>query len=172
MAFPQTPISSCFYQNISRHTIVLLRSAPPPQSRSADQPAPPTAKYTSGHSPEGHGTFCIQWYHTASRASPHKPAHFSQCLQRRRHSVDNFAVIAVSCTNFYIRQGVQNIQFGNAQIGLPFTSALYRTTTLSNQTTRRGRPVVTPNSPPKEQIFTPISSTNLVGKGPSPTLVQ
>src|SRR5699024_11991570 len=45
------------------------------------------------------------------------------------------------------------------------------TTTLSNQPTRRGRPVVVPYSRPTSRIWSPTSSLSSVGNGPSPTRV-
>src|SRR3954452_23533891 len=41
----------------------------------------------------------------------------------------------------------------------------------SNQPQRRRLPVVTPNSPPVLDRYSPISSNNSVGNGPEPTLV-
>ena len=43
--------------------------------------------------------------------------------------------------------------------------------TASNQPVRRGRPVVTPNSPPLVRSASPTSSSSSVGNGPSPTRV-
>src|SRR6476620_12395616 len=53
----------------------------------------------------------------------------------------------------------------------PLTRRPWRTTTLSNQPTRRGRPVVVPYSRPTSRIWFPISLFNSVGNGPSPTRV-
>ena len=41
----------------------------------------------------------------------------------------------------------------------------------SNHPQRRGRPVVTPRSPPMVRSFSPSSSRSSVGKGPEPTRV-
>src|SRR5690625_6340467 len=54
---------------------------------------------------------------------------------------------------------------------IPLTRRAWRTTTLSNQPTRRGRPVVVPYSLPISRILSPISSVSSVGNGPSPTRV-
>src|SRR5271165_2958790 len=53
----------------------------------------------------------------------------------------------------------------------PLTRAAYRATTASNQPVRRGRPVVTPYSPPVRRSHSPCSSVSSVGKGPAPTRV-
>ena len=52
---------------------------------------------------------------------------------------------------------------------MPDTRLEWRITTLSNQPTRLGRPVVVPYSRPTSRIREPISSNNSVGNGPSPT---
>src|SRR5699024_3345236 len=54
---------------------------------------------------------------------------------------------------------------------IPLTRRAWRTTTLSNQPTRRGRPVVVPYSRPTSRIWSPTSSFNSVANGPSPTRV-
>src|SRR5690625_5058070 len=54
---------------------------------------------------------------------------------------------------------------------IPLTRRAWRTTTLSNQPTRRGRPVVVPYSRPTSRIWSPTSSVNSVANGPSPTRV-
>src|SRR5699024_2880347 len=48
---------------------------------------------------------------------------------------------------------------------IPLTRRAWRTTTLSNQPTRRGRPVVVPYSRPTSRIWSPTSSFNSVGNG-------
>src|SRR6516165_153614 len=53
----------------------------------------------------------------------------------------------------------------------PLTRAAYRATTASNQPVRRGRPVVTPYSPPVLRRYSPCSSRSSVGNGPEPTRV-
>jgi hypothetical protein len=53
----------------------------------------------------------------------------------------------------------------------PFTRTEYLATTESNQPQRRGRPVVTPNSPPALRSHSPWSSRSSVGNGPDPTRV-
>src|SRR4051812_11249253 len=52
------------------------------------------------------------------------------------------------------------------------TATAYRSDTASNQPTRRGRPVVVPNSCPREAMPAPMSSCNSVGYGPDPTRVE
>src|SRR5699024_516902 len=52
---------------------------------------------------------------------------------------------------------------------IPLTRTDCRNTTESNQPTRRGRPVVVPYSRPTSRIWSPSSSNNSVGNGPSPT---
>src|SRR5699024_5314043 len=52
---------------------------------------------------------------------------------------------------------------------IPLTRLEWRTTTESNQPTRRGRPVVVPYSRPTSRMWWPSSSNSSVGKGPSPT---
>src|SRR5512133_878553 len=47
----------------------------------------------------------------------------------------------------------------------------YRATTASYQPQRRGRPVVTPYSPPVLRSHSPVASSSSVGNGPSPTRV-
>ena len=47
----------------------------------------------------------------------------------------------------------------------------YRVMGASYQPTRRGRPVVVPNSKPRERRKSPFSSKSSVGKGPAPTRV-
>src|SRR5699024_8957739 len=54
---------------------------------------------------------------------------------------------------------------------IPLTRRAWRTTPLSNQPTRRGRPVVVPYSRPTSRIWSPTSSVNSVANGPSPTRV-
>ena len=54
---------------------------------------------------------------------------------------------------------------------MPFTLVEYRAMTASNHPQRRGRPVVTPYSPPALRSHSPPSSSSSVGKGPSPTRV-
>src|SRR5947208_58355 len=54
---------------------------------------------------------------------------------------------------------------------MPFTRTAYRPTTASNQPTRRGRPVVVPNSTPTFARCVPLSSNSSVGNGPAPTRV-
>src|SRR6202044_250599 len=51
------------------------------------------------------------------------------------------------------------------------TPVAYRAMTASNQPQRRRRPVVTPNSPPVLDRYSPFSSNNSVGNGPEPTRV-
>ena len=53
----------------------------------------------------------------------------------------------------------------------PLTRAAYRAITASNQPQRRGRPVVTPYSPPALRSHSPWSSSSSVGNGPAPTRV-
>src|SRR3546814_16653566 len=52
---------------------------------------------------------------------------------------------------------------------MPLMRAAYRVTGASYQPTRRGRPVVVPNSKPRERSHSPCSSNSSVGKGPDPT---
>src|SRR5699024_230994 len=54
---------------------------------------------------------------------------------------------------------------------IPLTLLACLTTTLSNQPTRRGRPVVVPYSRPTSRIWSPTSPLSSVGNGPSPTRV-
>ena len=54
---------------------------------------------------------------------------------------------------------------------IPHTRAEYYAKTASNQPHLLGLPVVVPNSPPTFLIVSPVSSSNSVTKGPSPTLV-
>src|SRR4029077_17850989 len=54
----------------------------------------------------------------------------------------------------------------------PLTSTAYLRATRSSQPTRRGRPVVAPNSAPILRIFSAIAGSDFsisVGNGPSPT---
>src|SRR6266542_3660095 len=53
----------------------------------------------------------------------------------------------------------------------PLIRAAYRAITASNQPQRRGRPVVVPNSAPASRRRSPLTSSNSVGNGPSPTRV-
>src|SRR3954454_6284918 len=54
---------------------------------------------------------------------------------------------------------------------IPLTRVAYRVMGASYQPTRRGRPVVVPNSNPRERSHSPCSSNSSVGKGPAPTRV-
>ena len=54
---------------------------------------------------------------------------------------------------------------------MPLIRVAYRVMGASYQPTRRGRPVVVPNSNPRERSHSPCSSKSSVGKGPEPTRV-
>src|SRR5699024_11919511 len=54
---------------------------------------------------------------------------------------------------------------------IPLTLLACLTTTLSNQPTRRGRPVVVPYSRPTSRIWFPTPSFKSFANGPSPTRV-
>src|ERR1051325_9936852 len=54
----------------------------------------------------------------------------------------------------------------------PFNIQAYCKATKSIHPHRRGRPVVAPYSFPTLRSFSPVSSSNSVGKGPPPTRVQ
>src|SRR3546814_1945912 len=51
---------------------------------------------------------------------------------------------------------------------MPLMRAAYRVTGASYQPTRRGRPVVVPNSKPRERSHSPSPSNSPGGKGPDP----
>mmetsp|Transcript_22607 Transcript_22607/g.56722 ORF Transcript_22607/g.56722 Transcript_22607/m.56722 type:complete len:211 (+) Transcript_22607:140-772(+) len=53
-----------------------------------------------------------------------------------------------------------------------FSMCVYRTDTISSQPQRRGRPVVTPNSPPVARSCSPTPPRSSVGNGPDPTRVE
>ena len=54
---------------------------------------------------------------------------------------------------------------------IPLTRVEYRAITVSTQPVRRGRPVVTPYSPPALRSHSPCSVSSSVGNGPAPTRV-
>ena len=54
---------------------------------------------------------------------------------------------------------------------MPLMRVAYRVIGASYQPTRRGRPVVVPNSKPRERSHSPCSSNSSVGNGPDPTRV-
>src|ERR1051325_2917085 len=54
----------------------------------------------------------------------------------------------------------------------PLIITEYFTATRSSHPTRRGRPVVVPNSRPRFRIPSPISFFSSVGNGPAPTRVE
>src|SRR6478735_6269920 len=54
---------------------------------------------------------------------------------------------------------------------MPLIRVAYRVIGASYQPTRRGRPVVVPNSNPRERRYSPFSSNSSVGNGPDPTRV-
>src|SRR6478735_7573018 len=54
---------------------------------------------------------------------------------------------------------------------MPLMRVAYRVIGASYQPTRRGRPVVVPNSKPRDRSHSPFSSKSSVGKGPEPTRV-
>src|SRR5699024_4567928 len=61
-----------------------------------------------------------------------------------------------------------SIEFRDRSV-MPLALLEWRTTTESNQPTRRGLPVVVPYSRPISRMCSPLSSNSSVGKGPSPT---